>query len=236
VLPLLRQIRAAAHRLNLYLPQNMIVPIAKATFRPAMRLRAELSKSGRSSRRAHSVRDRNPSCCIGFKQAFVKRIHRLQERAAGNQNSPDPPPSRHVKISPEQQGRVRENHNATACRRDSAVSSLSQQTRAIFAEAMRSIDLRRAVQQHLHCDATTLILGEANVPLREVDQVLVLAIGKAAVPMYQAADEILHRTSQLQRRTRRRSRRSFPVGPVTMASPRARSIGAALLNGSPAPR
>jgi len=79
------------------------------------------------------------------------------------------------------------------------VSSLSQQARAIFAEAMRSIDLGRAVQQHLHCNATTLILGEANVPLRELDQILVLAIGKAAVPMYQAAEQILRRASHLQR-------------------------------------
>src|SRR5271154_1190798 len=109
----------------------------------------------------------------------------------GKPNSPDLPPFHHVKISREQQGRVRQDHNAPACRRGFRRESLSQQARAAFAEATRSIDLGRAVQQHLHCNATTLILGEANVPLRELDQILVLAIGKAAVPMYHAADTAL---------------------------------------------
>src|ERR1700731_4746424 len=79
------------------------------------------------------------------------------------------------------------------------MSIMSQQARAIFAEAMRQVDVRRVTQRHLQCDGETLTLGELTIPLRELDQLLILALGKAAVPMYQAADEVLRRAFQLER-------------------------------------
>ncbi|HWZ50674.1 MAG TPA: DUF4147 domain-containing protein [Granulicella sp.] len=79
------------------------------------------------------------------------------------------------------------------------MSSLSQQARAIFSDAMRRVDIRRAMQQHLDCDGEQISLADATIPLHELDQILVLAVGKAAVPMYQAAHEVLRRASQLPR-------------------------------------
>jgi glycerate 2-kinase len=79
------------------------------------------------------------------------------------------------------------------------VNLLSQQARAIFAEAMRQVDVGRVTQRHLQCDGVTLTLGEVAIPLGELDQLLILALGKAAVPMYQAAHKALHRASQLDR-------------------------------------
>jgi glycerate 2-kinase len=78
------------------------------------------------------------------------------------------------------------------------VNLLSQQARAIFAEAMRQVDVRRVTQHHLQCDGETITLGEVAIPLRELDQLLILALGKAAVPMYQAAHEALRRPLQLE--------------------------------------
>ena len=71
------------------------------------------------------------------------------------------------------------------------MSSLSHQARSIFAETMRRVDVRSAVHRHLHCDASTLTLGDTTIPLPELDQLLILALGKAAIPMYQTAHELL---------------------------------------------
>jgi glycerate 2-kinase len=79
------------------------------------------------------------------------------------------------------------------------MSSLSHQARSIFAETMRHVDVRSAVHRHLHCDASTLTLGDQTIPLSGLDQILILAIGKAAGPMYQAAHEALHSLTHLPR-------------------------------------
>jgi glycerate 2-kinase len=77
------------------------------------------------------------------------------------------------------------------------MSSLSLQARCIFAEAMRHVDVRSAVRRHLHCDGSTLTLANTTIPLFDLDQILILAIGKAAVPMYQAAHEAFHNLAHL---------------------------------------
>src|SRR5580698_8971284 len=79
------------------------------------------------------------------------------------------------------------------------MSSLSQQARSIFAETLRQVDVRSAVHRQLHCDASTLTLADTTIPLSDLDQILILALGKAAVPMYQAAHEALHNLAHLRR-------------------------------------
>ncbi len=48
-----------------------------------------------------------------------------------------------------------------------------------------------AIAAHLRCDAEAICIGDQRVPLGEIDTVLLLAVGKAAVPMAQAAFEII---------------------------------------------
>jgi glycerate 2-kinase len=79
------------------------------------------------------------------------------------------------------------------------MSSLSHQARSIFAETMRRVDVRNAVRRRLHYDPSTLTLGDTTILLSDLDQILILAIGKAAVPMYQAAHQALHGLAQLRR-------------------------------------
>jgi glycerate 2-kinase len=63
--------------------------------------------------------------------------------------------------------------------------------RRIFQDALRAVDVRDAVRQRLSVDAETLRLGAHTVPRSAVDSVIVIAIGKAAVPMFEAAAERL---------------------------------------------
>ncbi len=74
------------------------------------------------------------------------------------------------------------------------MNSLSEQARTIFAETMRRIDVRHAVQQSIQYNRETLTLGTSTVGLRDLDEVLIIAIGKAAAPMYLAAEESLRST------------------------------------------
>ena len=60
---------------------------------------------------------------------------------------------------------------------------------AIFSEALRAVDVRAAVRAQVSLQSDLLTLGGRALQLSEVDRVLVVAIGKAAVPMYQAASE-----------------------------------------------
>jgi glycerate 2-kinase len=71
------------------------------------------------------------------------------------------------------------------------MSTLADHARAIFAEALRAVDVRAAVQRHLAVNTATLTLGASHVAREAVDELLIVAIGKAAVPMYQAAAEAL---------------------------------------------
>jgi glycerate 2-kinase len=65
--------------------------------------------------------------------------------------------------------------------------SLREVARGIFAAALQAVDVRNAVRQQLHADATSIRLGAKALPRGEVDRVIVIAMGKAAVPMYEAA-------------------------------------------------
>jgi len=69
--------------------------------------------------------------------------------------------------------------------------SLVEEARAIFAEALRRVDVQGAVRKRIGCDGDLLRLGAAIVPLAEIDRLVVIAIGKAAGPMYGAVEEAL---------------------------------------------
>ena len=69
--------------------------------------------------------------------------------------------------------------------------ALRKIARRIFAEALRAVDVGSAVREHVALHEDVLVLGGRAVPLDQVDRVLLVAVGKAAVPMYQAAAEVL---------------------------------------------
>lgn len=63
--------------------------------------------------------------------------------------------------------------------------------RQIFQSTLQSVDVRNAVKQQISADAETLRLGAHTLPRTEVESVIVIAMGKAAVPMFEAAAEKL---------------------------------------------
>ncbi len=71
------------------------------------------------------------------------------------------------------------------------MNPLATAARAIFAQALARVDIHRAVLAHLHADATTLTLGPRTLPATALDRLLIVAIGKAAVPMHAASRKAL---------------------------------------------
>jgi hydroxypyruvate reductase len=65
---------------------------------------------------------------------------------------------------------------------------LAREARAIFADALAAVDIRAAVQRELRREGGLI----RELPLDELDQVLVVALGKAARPMAEAAHQALH--------------------------------------------
>jgi glycerate-2-kinase len=77
------------------------------------------------------------------------------------------------------------------------MTSLAAEAREIFAATLRQLDLRRVVSEHIRLDGGSLTLGEIAVPLRELDRILSLAVGKAALPMVRGAQESLRRKERI---------------------------------------
>jgi hydroxypyruvate reductase len=71
---------------------------------------------------------------------------------------------------------------------------LSQMAHNIFSQAMRRTDPGGAVGKQIGCDGTTLTLGNASIPLNELERLQIVAMGKAAAPMYRAAALLLRGT------------------------------------------
>jgi glycerate 2-kinase len=72
--------------------------------------------------------------------------------------------------------------------------TLADHARAIFAAALAAAAVRAAVHRHLHADAQTLTLANISTPLSQLDELLIIALGKAAAPMYQAAAQAIGKT------------------------------------------
>jgi hydroxypyruvate reductase len=66
------------------------------------------------------------------------------------------------------------------------MTKLTDEAREILAETLRQVDVRSVVQKHIDCGAGVLRLGSQSVPLAELDEIVIVAIGKAALPMYEA--------------------------------------------------
>jgi hydroxypyruvate reductase len=58
-------------------------------------------------------------------------------------------------------------------------------------EAFQRLDSGRLVVQHIVRKGDALLLGDERIPLKTVDQILIVAIGKAACGMYRSAVEVL---------------------------------------------
>jgi hydroxypyruvate reductase len=71
------------------------------------------------------------------------------------------------------------------------MTTLKDQAQEIVTETLRRVNVRRVVQGLLACDGRELTLGGKTVPLAELDQIAMIAVGKAALPMYEAARDAL---------------------------------------------
>ncbi|MES2392782.1 MAG: glycerate-2-kinase family protein, partial [Acidobacteriota bacterium] len=69
--------------------------------------------------------------------------------------------------------------------------TLAHHARVIFTEALAAVDIPSAIRRHLSLNAETLTLHNISTPIANLDALQIIAIGKAAVPMYQAAAEAL---------------------------------------------
>lgn len=69
--------------------------------------------------------------------------------------------------------------------------ALRSVARRIFLNALRAVDVRNAVRQQVNVDAETLRLGAHTLSRAAVESVILIAVGKAAVPMFEAASEKL---------------------------------------------
>ena len=61
----------------------------------------------------------------------------------------------------------------------------------ILAAALEAVEPARAVRQHLRREGDTLTIGEQTYDLTQFERVLVIAFGKAGLPMSQAAADVL---------------------------------------------
>ena len=72
------------------------------------------------------------------------------------------------------------------------MKSLTEEARGIVAETLRQVDVHRVVAQYIASEGDQLKLGNEAVPIGELDQVVVIAVGKAALPMFEAARDALY--------------------------------------------
>ena len=97
------------------------------------------------------------------------------------------------------------------------MTRLAEEAREIVAETLKQVDVRRVVARHVACDGEVLRLGKESVGVGELDQLLVVGVGKAALPMFQAAREALQ---------------GVPIRAVVVTNQAAEVEGATVLPGS----
>jgi glycerate 2-kinase len=69
--------------------------------------------------------------------------------------------------------------------------ALRTAARSIFAKTMAAVDVREAVRREISLNDGQLRLGRQSLPANKIDRVLIIAMGKAAVPMHAAAAQQL---------------------------------------------
>lgn len=75
------------------------------------------------------------------------------------------------------------------------MSSAKDIARAIFEDTLHAVDVRKAVREQIAVSSDTLTVAGQSVSLHDIDEVILIAIGKASMPMYQAAEEALRPAS-----------------------------------------
>ena len=68
---------------------------------------------------------------------------------------------------------------------------LKLMARAIFERTMAEVDVGRAVRRNLSVNASKIQVGSACFDLADLAEIVIVAIGKAAAPMYEAAAAVL---------------------------------------------
>jgi glycerate 2-kinase len=63
--------------------------------------------------------------------------------------------------------------------------------REIFLTALRSVDVHFTVTRHITATPTTLTIGPYTTPISQIENIAIIAIGKAAAPMAEAAQAAL---------------------------------------------
>ena len=71
------------------------------------------------------------------------------------------------------------------------MSTLAEEAREILAETLRQVNVHAVVRRHLSIDDGVLTMGGASVGLLELDEIVIIAVGKAALPMCESACEAL---------------------------------------------
>ncbi len=79
------------------------------------------------------------------------------------------------------------------------MTELTEIARTIFANSLKTVDLSRAIKSLVSIDTGALVLDGSIIPLSEVDEVITIAVGKAAATMYSAVEQVLD-ASGLRRR------------------------------------
>jgi len=80
------------------------------------------------------------------------------------------------------------------------VTELAAIARSIFANTLKTVDVGRSVAAQISVGADALPLCGSAVPLCEVDEVITVAVGKAAAAMYSAVEQVLGPVTGLRRR------------------------------------
>lgn len=72
-----------------------------------------------------------------------------------------------------------------------STTKLREAALAIFHRTLAAIDAEAVVAAHLRLDGDRLVVGDESIDLSKISKLLVIAIGKASVPMARAAERIL---------------------------------------------
>lgn len=71
------------------------------------------------------------------------------------------------------------------------VTDLKQEARRIFSASLQLLDVRVAMHRSLRINGTNLYAADTSYDLSATREIVIVAIGKAATPMYEAAAEIV---------------------------------------------
>jgi glycerate 2-kinase len=71
------------------------------------------------------------------------------------------------------------------------MNTLRHDAKSIYLASLAAVDVREAVRAHLACGQQALVCAGLSIPYEEFDELIVVAAGKAALPMYEAAHAVL---------------------------------------------